>query len=107
MSANDYRYQADRFKRMLGNSADRGWVFGVCPAVAQRTGLELWCVRLTAIICLLIFTLPTAAIYFAAAMVMPETRPGAQQKLKRWASRADALVDAVKDNLTGRSHQQT
>jgi phage shock protein PspC (stress-responsive transcriptional regulator) len=106
MSAQDYKYQADRFKRMLGTAAERGWVFGVCPAVAQRTGFELWCVRLTAIICLLVFTLPTVAIYFAAAMVMPETRPGAQSKLKRWASRADALVDALKDNLAGRSQRQ-
>jgi phage shock protein PspC (stress-responsive transcriptional regulator) len=102
MSANDY----NRFKHMLGTSAERGWVFGVCPVIAKRTGFELWCVRLTAIICLLIFTLPTVAIYFVAAMLMSETRPGAQSKLKRWASRADALVDVAKDTLTGRSHHQ-
>ena len=42
MSANDY----NRFKHMLGTSAERGWVFGVCPVIAQRTGFELWCVRL-------------------------------------------------------------
>lgn len=102
MSANDY----DRFKRMLGASAARGWVFGVCPVIAQRTGLELWCVRLTAIICLLMFTLPTVAIYFIAAMLMSETRPGAQSKLKRWASRADALVEVAKDSLSGRPRHQ-
>lgn len=102
MSARDY----DRFKRMLGTSAERGWVFGVCPVIAQRTGFELWCVRLTAIICLCLFSLPTVAIYFVAAMVMPETRPGAQSKLKRWAARADSLVDAAKDSLSGRSRHQ-
>jgi len=80
---------------MLGTSEERGWVFGVCPAVSRRTGFELWCVRLTAIICLLLFTLLTVAVYFIAAMAMDETRPGAQQKLKRWARRADDLVDHV------------
>lgn len=106
MSANDYQYQADRFKRMLGTSAERGWVFGVCPAVAQRTGFELWCVRLTAIIFLLCFTMLTVVIYFIAAMVMPETRPGAQRKLKRWAKRADSIVDGLKNSITGRSRHQ-
>jgi phage shock protein PspC (stress-responsive transcriptional regulator) len=100
------QYDCNRFKRMLGTSAENGWVFGVCPALARRTGLELWCVRLTAIICLLLFTLPTVATYFIAAMLMSETRPGAQSRLRQWARRADALVDYLKDNLAGRPRHQ-
>ena len=85
MTLEEYMYQTDRFKRMLGTSEERGWVFGVCPAVARRTGFELWCVRLTAIICLLLFTLLTVVAYFVTAMVMDETRPGAQAKrTKAW-----------------------
>lgn len=99
-------YQTDRFKRMLSSSEQNGWVFGVCPAVAQRTGFELWCVRLTAILCLLMFTLVTVGIYFVVAMAMDETRPGAQKKLKRWARRADALVDRIKEYIAGRARHQ-
>jgi phage shock protein PspC (stress-responsive transcriptional regulator) len=103
MAANDYRYQSDRFKRMLGTSADKGWVFGVCPVLAKRFDFELWAVRLTAIICLLLFTLLTVVIYFVVAMVMDETRPSAQRKLKQWAKRADSLVDTIKGAIAGRS----
>ena len=106
MTLEEYMYQTDRFKRMLGTSEERGWVFGVCPAVARRTGFELWCVRLTAIICLLLFTLLTVVVYFVSAMIMDETRPGAQAKLKRWARRADALLYRVKESVAGRPHHE-
>ena len=106
MSVKDYQRETDRFKRMLGTSETSGWVFAVCPAVAKRAGFELWCVRLTAIILLLLFTVPTVVVYFVAAMVIPETRPGAQNKLKRWAKRADSIVDGLKDSICSRSRHQ-
>jgi len=81
---------------LLGSQPERGWVFGVCAALAARTGWELWAVRTATLILLLMFWwLPMAIAYLVVAMLMDETRPATQLKLKRWAKRADDLLEVV------------
>ncbi len=85
---------------LLGSHAERGWVFGVCAALAERTGWELWAVRAATLVLLLMFWwLPMAIAYLVMAMLLDETRPGTQQKLKRWARRADDLLEVVWSGL--------
>ena len=93
-----------RVKRTLGSAPEEGWIFGVCSALARRFSWELWAVRLVAVICLLCFSLVTVVTYFATAMIMDETRPGAQRKLRHWANKADRLMDRVWSSLANPSH---
>ena len=81
---------------LLGSEPERGWVFGVCAALSARTGWELWAVRAATLVLLVMFWwLPMAVAYLVVAMLFDETRPGTQLKLKRWARRADDLLDVV------------
>lgn len=89
-----------RIKDSLGASPEDGWIFGVCAAIARRMDWELWAVRLVAVMALLAFTLLTIGVYFAAAMFMEETRPSAQAKLRRWAEKADRLIERIWDALS-------
>ncbi|MEM9182180.1 MAG: PspC domain-containing protein [Pseudomonadota bacterium] len=89
----------DKVKRVLGGGPGEGWVFGVCANVARRTGWELWAVRAVVLVSLLIMSLLTILGYFALAMLMNETRPGAQQKMRRWAGQLDTLFEAVSQGL--------
>ena len=102
----DQRFD-DHFRRVksaLGSAPEDGWIFGVCAALARRLSWELWAVRLVAAICLLCFTLITVVSYFATAMIMDETRPAAQRKLRRWADKADRLMEKFWSNVAGASH---
>jgi len=48
-------------------------VLGVCNTIATRMGWETWCVRLATIILMLVFTLPSLAVYIVLGLVMKET----------------------------------
>lgn len=89
----------DKVKSLLGGGPEGGWVFGVCAHVAQRTGWELWAVRAVVLVCLLIMSLLTIFGYFVLAMLMNETRPGAQRKMRRWAGQLDTIFDALSAGL--------
>lgn len=51
---------------------DSGWIFGVCAGIADRFNFRLGTIRLIAVICLLLFTWLTAAIYLAATLLIRE-----------------------------------
>jgi len=51
---------------------DSGWIFGVCAGIADRFNLRVGTVRVITVICLLLFTWPTAAIYLAATVLISE-----------------------------------
>ena len=48
-------------------------VLGVCQAIAQKMGWEVWCVRLATIISILFVTMPTLAAYIIAGFALKET----------------------------------
>lgn len=83
------------FKRLLSDRADQGWIFGVCATLARRAEWELWGVRTAAAIALLLKPFWAGVAYFALAMIFYETRPGAQEKLVRWARRADDALEVL------------
>lgn len=85
---------------MLGSGPADGWIFGVCATIARRSGWELWSVRAVALVLLLLaWWVPVALAYLAIAMLIDETRPAAQSKLKRWARRADDVLELVWNGL--------
>ncbi|MFK7957893.1 MAG: PspC domain-containing protein [Lysobacterales bacterium] len=85
----------EKVKNVLGSGPDQGWVFGVCANLARRTGWDLWAVRAVMLVALLIMSLLTVLSYFVMAMLMNETRPGAQRRMRRWAGQLDTVFDTV------------
>ncbi len=85
----------EKVKSVLGSGPDQGWVFGVCSHLAKRTGWDLWAVRAVMLVALLIMSLLTLLSYFVLAMLMNETRPGAQRRMRRWAGQLDTVFDTV------------
>jgi phage shock protein C len=51
---------------------ENGWIFGVCAGVADFFNFRIGTVRVIAIICLLVFFLPTILIYAAATLLFRE-----------------------------------
>ncbi len=49
----------------------RGRIAGVCAGLAEYLGIQVTVVRVIAVLSLLIWTIPTAAAYVIAAMVLP------------------------------------
>ena len=47
-------------------------VRGVCAGLADYSGIEVWIVRVLAVLSLFLFTLPTLVIYLIAAVLLPE-----------------------------------
>jgi len=52
--------------------SDRGWIFGVCAGIADRFNFRLGTVRVIAIICFMLFSWLTAAIYIAATLLIKD-----------------------------------
>jgi len=52
--------------------SDRGWIFGVCAGIADRFNFQLGTVRVITIVCFLLFSWLTAAIYIAATLLVRE-----------------------------------
>lgn len=51
---------------------ENGWVFGVCAGIADRFNFQLGTVRVIAVISLLLFFWPTAALYLGATFLIRE-----------------------------------
>lgn len=51
---------------------ENGWIFGVCAGIADRFNLNVAAVRIVAVISLCLFFWLTAAIYFAATVLIRE-----------------------------------
>lgn len=58
--------------RGLYRDRDSGWIFGVCAGIADRFNLQVGMIRVIALICLLLFTWPSVAIYLAATLLIRE-----------------------------------
>ncbi len=56
----------------LYRDPDRGKIFGVCAGVADYFGVEVWPVRLAAVVSLIFFTLPTVIAYLLASWLVQE-----------------------------------
>ena len=56
--------------RGLYRDRENGWMFGVCAGVAERFDFSTLTVRVLAVISLILFTLPTALAYLAAAVLL-------------------------------------
>lgn len=52
--------------------SDRGWIFGVCAGIADRFNFRLGTVRAIAIICFMLFSWLTAAIYIGATLLVKD-----------------------------------
>jgi phage shock protein PspC (stress-responsive transcriptional regulator) len=52
--------------------SDNAWIFGVCAGLADRFNFQLGTVRVITVICLLLFTWLTIAIYVAATLLISE-----------------------------------
>jgi phage shock protein PspC (stress-responsive transcriptional regulator) len=50
--------------------SDRGWIFGVCAGIADRFNFRLGTVRVIAIICFMLFSWLTAAIYIGVTLLV-------------------------------------
>ncbi len=85
----------ETLKSILGSGPQQGWAFGVCANLAKRTGWDLWAVRAVALVALLLTSILSIFSYFALAMLMHETRPAAQQKMRRWAGQLDKVFDLI------------
>ncbi len=51
---------------------DNAWVFGVCAGVAERFNFRLGTVRVITVICLLLFSWLTIAVYIGATLLISE-----------------------------------
>ena len=58
--------------RGLYGDKDNAWVFGVCAGVADRFNFRLGTLRVIAVICLLLFSWLTIAVYIGAALLISE-----------------------------------
>jgi len=56
--------------RGLYRDRESGWIFGVCAGLADRFNFRLGTIRVIAVICLVLFFWMTAAIYFAATLII-------------------------------------
>jgi phage shock protein PspC (stress-responsive transcriptional regulator) len=52
--------------------SDRGWIFGVCAGIADRFNFQLGTVRVIAIICFMLFSWLTAAIYIGVTLLVKD-----------------------------------
>ena len=57
--------------RGLYRDTDKGLFYGVCAGLADRFAWPLCTVRLVAVLCLIVFFLPTVVLYLAAALLLP------------------------------------
>lgn len=58
--------------RGLYRDRENGWIFGVCAGLADRFNLRTGTVRILAVVALVLFFWPTAAIYLGAALLIRE-----------------------------------
>ena len=58
--------------RGLYRDRENAWIFGVCTGIADRFNFRLAAVRVIAVICFLIFSWLTVAIYIAATLLIRE-----------------------------------
>lgn len=76
--------------RGLYRDRDNGWIFGVCAGIAERFGFDTLVVRIVAVICLMLFFVPTALAYLAAFLLLrerPLTYRGAHCERDFWRRR--------------------
>jgi phage shock protein PspC (stress-responsive transcriptional regulator) len=65
--------------------SERGWLLGVCAGLAARLGWDLTVVRLVALLCLLVATVPTGLLYLVVGCLTPA------KPLTYYGSREDRL----------------
>ncbi len=58
--------------RGLYRDRDNAWVFGVCAGIAERFNFRLGTVRVITVICLLLFSWLTIAVYVGATLLISE-----------------------------------
>lgn len=56
-------------------NTERGWIAGVCAGIADYVGTDPMLVRLAAVLCLIVFCLPTMVAYVAFALVLKRKPP--------------------------------
>ena len=56
--------------RGLYRDSESGWIFGVCAGLADRFNFRLGTIRVIAVICLVLFSWMTVAIYIAATLII-------------------------------------
>lgn len=73
--------------RGLYRDRENGWMFGVCAGIAERFGFDALVVRIVAVLCLMLFFVPTALAYLAAVLLFrerPLTYRGARCERDFW-----------------------
>lgn len=77
--------------RGLYRDRENGWLFGVCAGLADRFGLNLFALRIIAVVCLLVFTWLTAAVYLIATFLLrdkPLVYSGRDPEYEFWRRRS-------------------
>ncbi len=77
--------------RGLYRDRENGWIFGVCAGFAEFANFQTGTVRVIAVICLLLFFLPTALVYIAATLLFrekPLMYSGRREEYEFWRRRA-------------------
>ena len=73
----------------LYRDRENGWILGVCAGIAERFGFAAGTVRIIATLALVLFFLPTALLYLAAAVLLrdrPLTWRGQRAEQDFWKS---------------------
>lgn len=67
--------------------SDRAWISGVCAGIADRFNFSVGTVRVITIICFMLFSWLTAAIYIAATLLIrdkPLVYSGRETEFEFW-----------------------
>lgn len=72
-------YRNERQK--LYRDPDHGWIAGVCAGLARFLGVGRFVVRLSALVCLIVLTVPTIIAYCVLWLVLD--RPPEQRRARR------------------------
>ncbi|MBT8144938.1 MAG: PspC domain-containing protein [Gammaproteobacteria bacterium] len=68
--SNSFRFDPEQ---PLYRNRETGVIMGVCAGLADYFDVEVWIVRVIAVICLYFFTLFTGAIYIGLGLVLKDT----------------------------------
>lgn len=86
MSQGTWNIDCGPFRGMY-RDRENGWIFGVCAGLADRFNLQVGAVRTIAVICLIAFFWPTAAVYIGATLLIkdkPLIYSGARSEQEFW-----------------------
>ena len=68
--SNSFRYDPDQ---TLYRNRETGVIMGVCSGLAEYFKVEVWVVRVIAVVCLYFFTMITGAVYLGMGLLLKDS----------------------------------